>query len=113
MDAAAAGGRRLPKMVPASDVAKFHVQIMLSEVLPGVPKAKHAAGAIREAGRFLAASLVPMEKIDGSAKEATRVRQAIASMTKSAGIVHRFARALRPAALYDLGLILALHSFLN
>ena len=47
----------------------------------------------------------------------TGLRQKIAKtqqlVEKSVGIVHQFARNLRPTALDDLGLIITLHSFLN
>ncbi len=51
------------------DMAKFHEQILLTQVLPGLPAGKRAT-LIEQAGTFFAEAIVPIEIIGRGAREA-------------------------------------------
>ena len=62
-DALAAGLQTL-------DLAKLHEQTLVSELLPGYPPRKWGT-LIKQAGRFFAVAILPIEKLHRSAREAT------------------------------------------
>jgi hypothetical protein len=61
----AGAGRRLQTL----DLAKLHEQILVTEVLPGIPAGKRSA-LIKQAGAFFTEAITPIEKIHRSAHEA-------------------------------------------
>jgi signal transduction histidine kinase len=52
------------------DLAKFHEQILIAEILPGCRAAKRSA-LIKQAGIFFAVAITPIEKTHRSARDAT------------------------------------------
>jgi len=64
------GTQALAAGLQTLDLAKFHEQILITEVLPGCPPGKRAA-LIRQAGMFFAVAITPIEKTHRSARQAT------------------------------------------
>ena len=48
------------------DIAKLHEQILVSEVLPGIPAGRRVS-LIRQAGLFFTEAITPIEKIHRTA----------------------------------------------
>jgi signal transduction histidine kinase len=64
------GSEALAAGLQTLDLAKLHEQTLLTELLPIHPPRKRLA-LIRQAGRFFAAAILPIEKLHRSAQEAT------------------------------------------
>jgi signal transduction histidine kinase len=64
------GNQALAAGLQTLDLAKFHEQILVTEVLPGCPPGRRA-GIIKQAGIFFAMALLPIEKTQRSTQEAT------------------------------------------
>jgi hypothetical protein len=64
------GSTALAAGLQTLDLAKLHEQILVSELLPGYTARKRIS-FIRQAGRFFAVAILPIEKLHRSAQEAT------------------------------------------
>src|ERR1700744_308348 len=62
------GDQALVAGLETLDLAKLHEQILVLEILPGIPAAKRSV-LIRQAGIFFAAAITPIEKTRESARE--------------------------------------------
>ena len=64
------------------DLAKLHEQTLVTEVLPGCPPGKRAA-LIKQAGIFFAVAILPIEKTQRIAREATaRLKKIIETLSQ-------------------------------
>ena len=63
------GQQALAAGLQTLDIAKLHEQILVTQVLPGLPAGKRAA-LIRQAGTFFTEAITPIEKIHRGAREA-------------------------------------------
>jgi signal transduction histidine kinase len=64
------GSEALAAGLQTLDLAKLHEQTLVSELLPGYPVRKRIA-LIKQAGKFFAVAILPIEKLHRSAQEAT------------------------------------------
>jgi signal transduction histidine kinase len=64
------GSEALAAGLQTLDLAKLHEQTLVSELLPAYPTRKRIA-LIKQAGRFFAVAILPIEKLHRSAQEAT------------------------------------------
>ena len=64
------GSRALATGLQTLDLAKLHEQALITELLPNYPTSKRAA-LIKQAGRFFAVAILPIEKSQRSVRAAT------------------------------------------
>lgn len=64
------GDEALAAGLQALELAKLHEQSLVNELLPGYPPRKWGP-LIKQAGRFFAAAILPIEKLQRSTREAT------------------------------------------
>jgi signal transduction histidine kinase len=64
------GSEALTAGLQTLDLAKLHEQTLVSELLPGYPSRKWGM-LIRQAGKFFAVAILPIEKLHRSAQEST------------------------------------------
>ncbi|MFM2295356.1 MAG: hypothetical protein RLZZ350_1769 [Verrucomicrobiota bacterium] len=64
------GSEALAAGLQTLDLAQLHEQTLVSELLPGYP-ARQRLALIKQAGKFFAVAILPIEKLHRSAQEAT------------------------------------------
>ena len=79
------GSQALAAGLQTLDLAKLHEQTLVADLLPGCP-ARQRAAFIKQAGIFFAVAILPIEKTQRSAREATaRLKKIIETLSQRTG----------------------------